>query len=66
LTQPVSVTIGGIDAPVSYKGGAPSAVAGVTQINAQIPSAVTPGTAVPIVITIGGVPSQAGVTVAVK
>jgi uncharacterized protein (TIGR03437 family) len=66
LTQPVTVTIGGIDAPVGYKGGAPGAVAGVTQINAQVPSAVTPGTSVPIVITIGGVPSPPGVTVAVK
>jgi uncharacterized protein (TIGR03437 family) len=66
LTQPVSVTIGGVDAPVAYKGAAPTAIAGLTQINAVVPQGVTPGPAVPIVLTIGGVSSQTGVTVSVK
>ncbi len=66
LTLPVSVTIGGVDAPVLYWGAAPGAIAGLTQINATVPSSVTPGTAVPIVVKIGNWTSQNGVTVAVK
>jgi uncharacterized protein (TIGR03437 family) len=66
LTLPVSVTIGGVDAPVLYSGAAPGAIAGLTQINATVPASVTPGTAVPIVVKIGNWTSQNGVTVAVK
>jgi uncharacterized protein (TIGR03437 family) len=66
LTQPVSVTIGGIPAKVLYAGGAPSSVAGLTQINAEIPGGVTPDAAVPVVVQIGNWQSQAGVTLAVK
>jgi uncharacterized protein (TIGR03437 family) len=36
------------------------------QVNALIPQSVTPGGAVPVTIAIGGVASQANVTVAVK
>jgi uncharacterized protein (TIGR03437 family) len=66
LTLPVTVTIGGIDAPVMYKGSAPFLIAGLTQINAQVPAGVTPGSGVPIVVQIGDRKSQAAVTVAVK
>jgi uncharacterized protein (TIGR03437 family) len=51
---------------VSYAGAAPGLVAGVTQVNALIPSGVNPGSAIPIVLTIGGVSSQAGVTIAIQ
>jgi uncharacterized protein (TIGR03437 family) len=64
--QPVTVTIGGLSAEVSYQGGAPGLVAGVSQINAKIPADVTPGSAVPVTITVGGVKSLNTVTVAVK
>jgi hypothetical protein len=60
---PVSVTIGGKDVPASdiiYAGEAPSIVSGVIQIDAKIPDGVGPGP-VPVVIRIGGVPSQANV-----
>ena len=66
LTQPATVTIGGIDAPVSYAGGVPGAVAGLTQINALVPNSIAPGNAVPVVVTIGGTASTPGVTLAVK
>lgn len=66
LTQPVSVTIGGIDAPVTYSGGAPGSVAGLTQINATVPGGVAPGIAVPVVIRIGNYSSTAGVTLSVR
>jgi len=62
---PITVTIGGQPAAVQYAGQAPAAVAGVIQINAQIPSGTQPGNAVPVVVQAGSVPTQAGVTVAV-
>ena len=51
------VTMGGIAAEVTYSGLAPNYV-GLYQVNAVIPSGVTPGNAVPVVITINGVPSN--------
>jgi uncharacterized protein (TIGR03437 family) len=50
---------------VWYAGGAPGAIAGLTQINAQIPAGVTPGAAVQVVVQIGVWKSQTGVTIAV-
>ncbi len=64
--QRVTVTIGGIDARVLYAGGAPGLVAGLLQINAEVPAGVTPGDAVPLVVRVGDAASQAGVTIAVK
>ena len=61
-----SATIGGETATLNYCGEAPGATAGLVQVNALIPESVTPGAAVPVTISIGGVTSQTGVTVAVK
>jgi uncharacterized protein (TIGR03437 family) len=61
----VKVTIGGQTATVNFAGGAPGAVAGVIQVNAQIPAGVTPGGAVPVVVQVGTSNSQPGVTLAV-
>lgn len=66
LTQNVSVTIGGIDAKVQYSGGAPQSIAGLTQINAFVPSGVASGPSVPVVVQVGTAQSQAGVTLAVQ
>ena len=66
LVAPIGVTIGGRTALVSYAGSAPGIVEGVVQINATIPPGVEPGNAVPVVVTIGGVPSPSGLTIAVK
>jgi uncharacterized protein (TIGR03437 family) len=62
----VKVTIGGQDAVVQYAGSAGASVAGLFQVNAVIPPSVAPAAAVPIVISVGGVPSQNGVTIAVQ
>ena len=62
---PVTVTIGGKAVTPLYAGGAPGEVAGVMQINVQVPSDVTPGNAVPVTIQVGGATSQAGLTIAV-
>ena len=59
------VTIGGQNATVQFAGNAPGEVAGVLQINVQVPSGVQPGAAVPVVVTFGGAASQSGVTIAV-
>jgi uncharacterized protein (TIGR03437 family) len=61
----VSVSIGGTAATVQYAGSAPGDVAGVLQVNAVVPASVAPGQLL-VVLTIGGVASQAGVAVAVK
>jgi uncharacterized protein (TIGR03437 family) len=66
LTQTISVMIGGANAQVKYSGGAPSAVAGLTQINAVVPQGITPGNSVPVIVIIGGVSSQAGLTLTVN
>jgi uncharacterized protein (TIGR03437 family) len=64
---PVVVTIGGITVDrLQYVGAAPGKIAGLLQINVPIPASVTPGNAVPVVVRVGGAPSQAGVTVAVS
>ena len=65
---PVAVTIGGLPVPASdiaYAGEAPLNVSGVIQVNAKIPNGVAPGP-VPVVVIIGGVPSQANLTVSVR
>jgi uncharacterized protein (TIGR03437 family) len=62
---PVTVTIDGIDAPVLYAGAAPGLVAGVMQLNVQIPAGVASG-ARPVVVHVGQTQSQSGITVAIQ
>lgn len=59
-----TVTIGGVDAAVSYSGLAPGLV-GLYQVNAHVPPGVDPGNAVPVLIRIGGATSNT-VTIAVQ
>jgi len=67
VTQPVTVTIGGVASDrITYAGGAPGAVAGLIQIDAAVPETVTPGDTLPLVIGIGTAQSQSGVTIAVE
>jgi uncharacterized protein (TIGR03437 family) len=63
---PVTVTMGGINATVQYAGSASDAVAGLLQVNVVVPQGVSPAAAVPVVVGVGGVASQPGVTLAVK
>lgn len=64
--QTVSATVGGVNAPIVYAGGAFGLTAGVLQVNLQVPQGVTPNAAVPVVITVGGTASPQGVTMAVR
>ncbi|HUB79599.1 MAG TPA: glycoside hydrolase family 44 protein [Bryobacteraceae bacterium] len=61
-----SATIGGQTANINYCGEAPDFIAGVLQMNVQVPDSITPGSSVPLTITVGGITSQANVTLAVQ
>ncbi len=61
----VTATIGGKPANVQFAGGAPGLVAGVMQINVQVPAGLSAGAAEAI-ITLGGATSPQGVTIAVS
>jgi uncharacterized protein (TIGR03437 family) len=50
-TANVTVTIGGVDAPVLFAGLTPSLV-GLYQVNVQVPAAVPAGNAVPLALTV--------------
>jgi hypothetical protein len=50
----------------STLGSAPGEIAGLCQINAVVPTGVTAGPAVPVVVTAGGRQSPDGVTIAVQ
>jgi uncharacterized protein (TIGR03437 family) len=64
-----TVTIGGqaVDTTNTnyYAGPIPGSMIGLLQINAVVPTGASTGVAVPVVITIGGNSTQAGVTLAV-
>jgi len=53
--QAATVTVGGATAPIQFI-GIPPGVAGVVQINYQVPANLTPGPH-PVVLTVGGIPS---------
>ncbi len=62
----VTATVGGQTAAVQYAGSAPGSIYGVMQVNIQIPASATSGSAVPVVINVGGVNSQSTVTLAIQ
>ena len=59
-----TVTMGGIEARVLFSGMAPGYV-GLWQINAEVPAGITPGPAVSLTVTAGGISSNT-VTIAVE
>ena len=65
--KPVTVTIGGVAATVSFAGLTPGDP-GLYQINAVVPSGIETGNAVPVVISVAGQtsPIRPAVTMAVK
>jgi uncharacterized protein (TIGR03437 family) len=65
LALPAAVQIDGIDGEILYAGSAPGLVAGVIQINVKLPEQIRSG-GVPVVLKVGSVSSQSGVTVAVQ
>jgi uncharacterized protein (TIGR03118 family) len=59
---PVSMTIGGLTAQVTYAGSSPGQLSGVLQVQAVVPSGAGTGT-ISLVLTIGSVSSQTNATV---
>jgi len=66
VNLPVTVQVAGRTAQVLYAGSAPGNVNGFAQINAVIPADLQYGGNLPLTVQIGGVSSQAGVTLAVS
>jgi uncharacterized protein (TIGR03437 family) len=64
LAAPASVTVGGEPAAVLYAGSAPGQANGVVQVNVQLPPNMT-GTQ-PVILTVGGISSQATITIAIR
>jgi len=60
-----TVTIGGANATVSYAGPMIGSMLGLLQMNVMVPAGSTTGVAVPVVVTIGGNNTQAGVTLSI-
>ena len=63
-TGNVSLNIAGYNAPIFYAGAAPG-FPGLMQINAQIPGGFLPPGIQTVLLSVGGVASQAGVTIAI-
>jgi len=61
--RPVRVWVGDVEAEVTYAGGAPHLVYGTLQVDIKLPD-LPPGT-YSVVIEIGVVRSQAGVTIVI-
>jgi uncharacterized protein (TIGR03437 family) len=57
--------VNGQPTDIAFYGEAPGLVSGVLQLNVQIPTTVPSGE-LPILISIGGISSQNGVTISVQ
>jgi uncharacterized protein (TIGR03437 family) len=64
--SPVLAWIGGRPARVLYAGSAPNLLSGVMQINVQVPEVETTPGNTSVVLQIGTMSSQSGVTVAIR
>jgi uncharacterized protein (TIGR03437 family) len=64
---PVAVLFGSAPAAgFAFLGEAPGIVAGVLQININIPTNAASGNAVPLMVAVGTANTQSGITVAIK
>jgi uncharacterized protein (TIGR03437 family) len=66
LVLPVSATIGGVAATVTYAGAAPAEIGGLTQINIRIPDGLLSNPYTPIALTVANVTTPPGVTVSIR
>ena len=65
LVQPISVTVGGQPATVTFQGAAPTYIDGLSQLNIRLPEDAPFGPAQPIVIKINNITSPATATISV-
>jgi uncharacterized protein (TIGR03437 family) len=56
----VVITIGSVNAPITFVGQAPGLIAGATQVNVQVPQNAPVGAAIPIMIYAASYASQLG------
>lgn len=63
---PVTVQIGGLDATVLSATAGPGLVAGIMQVNVQVPTGIKANKTVPVVLKVGTFSSPAGTTIALK
>ena len=66
LALPVTASIGGVPAQVTYAGEAPGFTSGLQQINILIPENAPVGLTVPIQLFVNGVSTQSGVSIAIQ
>ena len=64
-TETITATVAGIPAPVLYAGPAPGLVNGILQVNLTIPPEVPSG-AQPLILRVGGIETQRGITIEVR
>jgi uncharacterized protein (TIGR03437 family) len=66
--RPVTASIGGLPADVLYSGAAPGLVAGATQVNVRVPEGLfqPEDGRVPLLIRVGGAPTQSRVRIFVE
>jgi len=64
IAAPVTATIGGQSATVTYAGAVPGALFGLYQFNVVVPDGVAPGNAA-VVVKVADVTSQNGVSIVV-
>jgi uncharacterized protein (TIGR03437 family) len=62
----ISLTFGGVPAPVSFCGPAPGLPAGVAQITTTVPSETLSGSAVPVALTAEGNTSLPVITISIQ
>ena len=65
-TQLPAVSIGGQGATLLGAQAPIGSIPGLMQLNVTVPTGVKAGPAVPIIVTVAGIPSQTGLTMAVK
>jgi uncharacterized protein (TIGR03437 family) len=63
---PVTASVGGKPATVRYAGGASGLVAGLIQVNVEVPAGVAAGSAVPVTVQVGSNSTQPNVTIAIS
>jgi uncharacterized protein (TIGR03437 family) len=66
MAQTVTALIGGVPAQVLFAGQAPGYTSGLQQIDILVPANGPQGAGIPLVLTVGGVTTQAGLTLAVQ
>lgn len=62
----VTATVAGVQANVLYAGAAPGEIAGLMQINVQLPAGLAHNLTAPLVLAISGSSTSAGITVAIQ